>query len=150
MSDIGKNVVSSTWRYVREARGHLTEVYEQLLDMPPPPRLLVGMHPDQVMVEARSVAAQEWDNTRFAAVMSVVETLNKYDVGKLIAAWREHAIEFLRKTPSVRARQKFRDDEDRILFLCVVLWYARAAVRWLEAREGEGQLRGGSSFRDMT
>ena len=144
--------MSNTWRYVSEARGHLVEVYEQLLDMPLecPQRVLVGMHPDPALVAANHRTAGEWYYQRVAKVMGVVDVLNKYDVARAISGWQDQAIAFLRKTPSARAKQKFQNDEDRILFLCVALWYARAAIDWLEKREEEGLLQGGVSYRDMT
>lgn len=144
--------MSSSWRYVSEARGHLVEVYEQLLGMPldRPRRCFVGMHPEEAMMAAEMKAANEWHDQRVAKLMGVVQVLNNYDVGRAISDWREHAIAFLHKTPSARDKQKFRDNDDRILFLCVALWYVRAAVDWLNEREDEGLLQGGLSYREMT
>lgn len=144
--------MSSTWRYVSEAKGHLVEVYELLIGMPlsRQVRHLVGMNPDPARVEAEMCASDEWYERRVAALMKAVDVLNRYDVKQAILEWKDDAIMFLGKTPSARAKQKFHDDEDRILFLCVVLWYARVAIAWLESREDEGLLRGGSSYRDMT
>lgn len=144
--------MSSTWRYLSEARGHLIEIYELLLAMPlhSPQRLLVGMHPPADLVEANMKASREWHDQRFEKLMHVVEVLDQYNIAGAIADWRDHAIDFLGKTPSARSKMKFEDDADRIVFLSVVLWYARVAVEWLDAREEEGILQGGSSYREMT
>ncbi|UDM18870.1 hypothetical protein [Vogesella sp. XCS3] len=144
--------MSSTWRYVSEARGHLVEIYERLLDMPQerPRGCFVGLNPNPMMVAAYSKAADEWHDLRVAKVMNIVDVLGKHDIREAITDWREHAIAYLRKTPSARSKQKFHDDDDSILFLCVTLWYARVAVDWLVKRDDEGLLQGGISYRDMT
>lgn len=144
--------MSSTWRYVSEARSHLVEIYEQLLEMPlyRPQRYLVGMQPPPELLDADMKASREWYGRRIDKVMGVVGVLEKYNVAGAIADWRDHAIAFIRKTPSARGKMKFKDDDDRIVFLCVALWYAKAALDWLNVREDEGLLRGGVSYREMT
>lgn len=144
--------MSSTWRYVSEARGHLVEIYEQLLDMPlcRPQRHLVGMNPSAKLLEADMKASREWYERRVDKVMAIVGVLERHNVAEAIADWRDHAIAFIRKTPSARVKMKFTDEDDRILFLCVALWYARVALNWLEVSEDEGLLRGGVSYREMT
>lgn len=144
--------MGNTWRYVTAARGHLTEVYEQLLGEPlcRIRRVLTGRHPDPSRLAADIDAANAWGDKRIATLMAIVDVLNRRDVRNAIANWQSHAIAFLKKSPSARSRQKFEDEGDRILFLCVVLWYARVAIEWLEERENEGLLQGGMPYREMT
>lgn len=145
--------MSSTWRYVSEARGHLVELYELLLDAPLDRvrRYDVGFGAsDLERMNAESAAAKRWDQERLSTLMAVVDVLKTFDVKRAIVDWRPHAIDFLGKTPSAREKKKFADAEDRILFLCVALWYARVAVEWLEVREDEGLLQGGIGYRAMT
>lgn len=127
--------MGNTWRYVSEARGHLVEIYECLLDMP----------------QQREVqTADELYDLRAEKVMNIVDVLSKHDVQAAMMDWREYAIDYLCKPPSVRSRQKFHDNDDRVLFLCVVLWYARVAVEWLTKLDAGGLLQGGIPYRAMT
>jgi hypothetical protein len=73
-------------------------------------------------------AENEWNARRIDKVMGVVGVLEKYNVAETIADWRDHAIAFIRKTPSAREKMKFKDEDDRILFLCVVLWQISASA----------------------
>ena len=82
--------------------------------------------------------------------MDVIAVLERCNIPIGIEEWREQAIAYLRKTPSARARMKFDSEDLRTAFLCVVLWYARAAIKWLDTQENAGRLRGGVSYRDMT
>lgn len=142
----------STWRYVSEARGHLVEVYVDLLGMShePPIRHYVGMHVSEEQLAANSKIIDDWFDKRLARLMEVIAVLERCNIPVGIQEWRDQAIAYLRKTPSVRARMKFDREDLRTAFLCVVLWYARAAVLWLEAQDYAGTLRGGVSYRDMT
>ena len=144
----------SNCRYVSEARGHLAEVYADLLGMgpahEPPVRHYVGMHVSEERRAANNKIIDEWCDKRLARLMDVIAVLERCNIPVGIEEWREQAIAYLRKTPSARARIKFDSEDLRTAFLCVVLWYARAAVKWLDARENAGGLRGGISYRDMT
>lgn len=142
--------MSNTWKYVSEARGHLVEVYESLLEMP----LSFEDRPRSSYEDEKYNVAMkafvEWERKRLLKLMQVIEVLKKYDVKLALSDWEGHAISFLEKTPSARAKHKFINEDDRILLLCVVLWYARIAIEWLEVREKEGLLHGGVSYRGMT
>jgi hypothetical protein len=100
-----------------------------------------------------SAAYDEWWERKMARVMSVVSTLESVGENELLRVfveWGDHAISLLGKTPAARAKVKFRDEEDRTLFLCAALWYGRFAVQWLEQREEEGLLKGGLTYRRQT
>ncbi|MDD2991842.1 MAG: hypothetical protein PHI64_23170 [Zoogloea sp.] len=120
------------------------------MDHQPPIRHFVGMHVTDEQRAATNKVLDDWFDKRLARLMEVIAVLEKCNIPAGIEEWGEQAIAYLRKTPSARARMKFDRDDLRTAFLCVVLWYARAAVKWLDARENSGGLRGGISYRDMT
>ena len=128
------------------------EVYADLLGMShePPIRHFVSMHVSEEQLAANSKVLDDWYEQRLSRLMEIIKVLERCNIPVGIEEWREPAITYLRKTPSARARTKFDSEDLRTAFLCVVLWYARAAVNWLGAREEEGCLRGGISYRDMT
>lgn len=145
--------MSSTWRYIGETRGHVREVYDLLLALPPMPSVLHlhGLHPEsRPEFEAKY---ERWWESKVARVMGVVSTLEavgEKELLRLFVDWSDHAIAVLGKAPSARAKVKFRDEEDRTLLLCSALWYGRFALQWIEQREEEGLLKGGLTYRQQT
>ena len=155
--------------YVSEAQGHIQELYELLLgtdeeamarssyNRKPPTKEELILNSEDFLAssfgEISSAQLAEKRLRKARRILSVITVLESFEAKVLKAQfveWLPHAIDFLQKSPSARDRHRFKDEEDRTLFLCSCLWHARLALAWLKDREFEGLLRGGLGYRAQT